>query len=1540
MTAAPANSRPPSDGASGTNLKGGFHRFKSELPDSELEALSDMLGGAFDIEITLEEAQAAQARIQNYVASMDGRVGEGVDDLLALWFARRAAALSVLKASNSKGRPKVNSFEIGSLFGGSGGTSIMAVDDLKIAHRLVAIDPLDGYYGQPVDPVTGASVDLNTLERNFARAGAEPTDFEIVQGLSEDPEIIARACRLKYASGYIDGDHTLLGIHNDWFEYTPRIRLGGYVIVDNYSDPTSPEVSHFMDNVVLTELADYWTPILKTGQTIVLRKDVELPPELRRRLAGAVGLAALRANVRWRDKELGKVTHELTERRKQVQNRNDRIEQLLSDIKRAEAERNLIAEKIRSETANEYAPKLAELDKTLSARTAELKALRNDREADQEALEAARLKVQRLESELSDLAARLSGLQVENKAVADRAKALERQVEEAQRSRDDERAAFHESQVELNRLSERAVEERTQLNQELASLRGTLHERDLELVRLSERLEARDRELEGVRRSSEATEVALDKTRKKAEELDKQLRDQDGLIRELQFKVQQAAYEAEQHAETRGALDAARAELESAREKASALRAEMVETTAHLSVLRDESDKLRSQRDELTEQLVEADRQAADLVGQLDELGDRNSQLAAAVENEAARADEAEAALQAADERAGALDAELRLRNIDLERLRSQAADAEARVRSLEEMKAESETLATQNEADMARARQRITALVEADDARTAEMARLRRERDLAAKARDEAGQKTRQAEADLQVWRHKASRASQELDQSQSEAEAARAQAAQLEARLRVLEAQQGAPRVMLRRLLKSSAVRTLELFGMQEAAMRLRGRRAPSAAALAPVRPTMPLIPTTPKAHDAGPPQHDLTFFVNYTFGGKTRYLPRSDFLLHTLRTGRALRSLKGAFKGHRCWVIGNGPSLNHQNLQQLAGEFTIGANYIYMNKEKMGFSPTIISFSNYLVIQQRLDEILNLEDSVKALPFYLFDDFGAPKDTLIVNMQHQTPEFSLDASSYASTQSTVTYVNLQLAYYLGFDEVCLIGCDNRYVQPKHGREGTVLTQEEDDPNHFTPAYFKGLKWQKGDTDRIEQLYAMAGRAFEDRGSKIVDCTYNGALQIFEKRDIDTVVRRKPGPPTELVEKAKATFRNASRHPAQLEPKTVIVTISPDLADKFGHHYNMDAFLRNSAHAAGQELVSLCSIQLDRQLADHGNWLVPTFSVKSWHSALDAAVVARKQREFEAELLKGLAVVMQAFEPGVRFVLYMYTGNLQLGKVLADVAAGFDNVEAHVHHFYAAMTDIEDPAVVAQSKDLIHDIQARGGELYLGTYNLVSYFKDKTGLRLNYLGDPSVTFDDEEVQAMIEEGSSPRDGLVGPARVFFPPNMNVEKGYGTVLDATEALLESDELNSEFKPILRYVPREHSPEDLVRRAQALRDAKGAEVLEGVLSDDDFKSVTLSADIIAITYTVRAFNRRMSGSLTDALMTAKPIVATRGTYVGDQVERFGCGEVFDEGDVNGLIAGLKKIRANYRAYHEAAIAARREYFKERSWDALHRRLTG
>ena len=51
-------------------------------------------------------------------------------------------------------------------------------------------------------------------------------------------------------------------------------------------------------------------------------------------------------------------------------------------------------------------------------------------------------------------------------------------------------------------------------------------------------------------------------------------------------------------------------------------------------------------------------------------------------------------------------------------------------------------------------------------------------------------------------------------------------------------------------------------------------------------------------------------------------------------------------------------------------------------------------------------------------------------------------------------------MTYVALQVAFYLGFEQVILIGVDHNFATK--GKPNTTVVSQGDDPNHFNPAYF----------------------------------------------------------------------------------------------------------------------------------------------------------------------------------------------------------------------------------------------------------------------------------------------------------------------------------------------------------------------------------------------------------------------------------------------------------------------------------------------
>jgi hypothetical protein len=76
----------------------------------------------------------------------------------------------------------------------------------------------------------------------------------------------------------------------------------------------------------------------------------------------------------------------------------------------------------------------------------------------------------------------------------------------------------------------------------------------------------------------------------------------------------------------------------------------------------------------------------------------------------------------------------------------------------------------------------------------------------------------------------------------------------------------------------------------------------------------------------------------------------------------------------------------------------------------------------------------------------------------------------DFSPDITGRVFEGYTVTYVALQLAFYMGFEQAILVGVDHNFVT--QGTANMAVVSQGDDPNHFAPNYFgKGFKWQLPD-------------------------------------------------------------------------------------------------------------------------------------------------------------------------------------------------------------------------------------------------------------------------------------------------------------------------------------------------------------------------------------------------------------------------------------------------------------------------------------
>ncbi len=219
------------------------------------------------------------------------------------------------------------------------------------------------------------------------------------------------------------------------------------------------------------------------------------------------------------------------------------------------------------------------------------------------------------------------------------------------------------------------------------------------------------------------------------------------------------------------------------------------------------------------------------------------------------------------------------------------------------------------------------------------------------------------------------------------------------------------------------------------------------------------------------------------------------------------RLLSELKDIHRGQRGFIIGNGPSLKQTDLSRLRGEFTIGMNRFYMAFPDLGFSTTYFMSINSLVIEQCAAD-LRLLPMPKFFSWRSRDLIQPTDDTAFLHTTYTGPTFAQDARGRLWEGATVTYVALQLAYHMGFQQVILIGVDHSFTT--QGTPNTTVVSQGDDPNHFHPGYFgKGFRWQLPDLETSERAYRMAQHAYQSAGRQVLDATVGGKLAVFPKVD-----------------------------------------------------------------------------------------------------------------------------------------------------------------------------------------------------------------------------------------------------------------------------------------------------------------------------------------------------------------------------------------------------------------------------------------------
>ena len=234
--------------------------------------------------------------------------------------------------------------------------------------------------------------------------------------------------------------------------------------------------------------------------------------------------------------------------------------------------------------------------------------------------------------------------------------------------------------------------------------------------------------------------------------------------------------------------------------------------------------------------------------------------------------------------------------------------------------------------------------------------------------------------------------------------------------------------------------------------------------------------------------------------------RLLCKTYYLL-SLRNRKKLYSFKNKHQGERCFIIGNGPSLNYEDLEKLKYETIFVSNSFVKILDKISFMPTYYFSQDSSVIKNNLTYLRNTPGLTKFIYSHFNQWRYYVKDAIrYIDGKVETVEFSDNIMRGVSGAWTVTQSMIQFAVFMGFKEIYLLGVDFNYAQNN---------TEANSDCYFDKTMFNQIHYPLPEIEHSLAAFAKSREYCENHGIKIYNATRGGKLEVFERMNFDDILK-----------------------------------------------------------------------------------------------------------------------------------------------------------------------------------------------------------------------------------------------------------------------------------------------------------------------------------------------------------------------------------------------------------------------------------------
>ena len=229
---------------------------------------------------------------------------------------------------------------------------------------------------------------------------------------------------------------------------------------------------------------------------------------------------------------------------------------------------------------------------------------------------------------------------------------------------------------------------------------------------------------------------------------------------------------------------------------------------------------------------------------------------------------------------------------------------------------------------------------------------------------------------------------------------------------------------------------------------------------------------------------------------------------------------KALAGIHKEESCVIVGNGPSLCMKDLERLrqAGITTFASNRIYLSFSEIAWRPTYFICQDFEMLQQHWEEMSHLEGYTCLFPhsiLYEFHKVTRQTNAIFYPLKYKDPYpiwFSCNQDKAIHEGMTVTFSAMQIAAFMGFSKIYLLGVDFDYPFIINEQGQAVLDRSQQ--THFSSDYYdKNEVIYQPNLVASLQAYQAAKEYADTHDIEIYNATRGGKLEVFPRANFDEV-------------------------------------------------------------------------------------------------------------------------------------------------------------------------------------------------------------------------------------------------------------------------------------------------------------------------------------------------------------------------------------------------------------------------------------------